>query len=270
MDRRLTPANARIAHLSLRGQIDAPAYVEGTPHLIAQPCTDLCAAPDGPRDRQLQLGERVLLLDQHQGWSFIQRPRDNYVGYVTDAALAPDATPTHFVATPATHVYAEETFKSPDLMRLGFGARVTVTAERRKFWETPLGFLPKSHLRPLDRPFSDPVTVAQMHFGVPYLWGGNSTLGIDCSGLVQAALWACDIPCPGDSDQQETALGTPANPPQRGDLFFWKGHVAMAVDDQTLIHANAHHMATAYEPIDKAIKRIEAQGDGPLTAHKRL
>ena len=126
-------------------------------------------------------------------------------------------------------------------------------------------------MRGLERPFSDPATVAQLHFGVPYLWGGNSTLGIDCSGLVAAALRACDIACPADSDMQQQVLGRPFEGEyERGDLLFWKGHVGMMVDPETLIHANAHHMATAYEPIERAILRIAAQGDGPVIARRRL
>ncbi len=175
------------------------------------------------------------------------------------------------MATLATHAYAAEDFKSPDLAHLPFGARVTVTDERRKFYETDAGFVPKKHLRGLDRPMSDPVTVAQLHFGVPYLWGGNSSLGLDCSGLVSAGLRACGIICPADSDMQRDALGSDvAGPFQRGDLVFWKGHVGLMVDPDTLIHANAHHMATVYEPIESAILRIEAQGDGPVIATKRL
>ena len=179
--------------------------------------------------------------------------------------------PTHMVGTLATHAYLTEDMKSGDLMHLPFGARVTVLDERQKFFETNVGFVPKKHLRPLDRPFTDPATIAQMHFGVPYLWGGDSTLGIDCSGLVAAALRACAIVCPDDSGPQKDQLGSDATGGyRRGDLLFWNGHVGMMVDSDTMIHANAHHMATVYEPIENAILRIRAQGDGDVTAHKRL
>ena len=128
------------------------------------------------------------------------------------------------------------------------------------------GYVPKPHLRPLDRPFADPAAVAQLHYGVPYLWGGNSVLGIDCSGLVQAALLACAIPCGGDSDlQQAVGEAIPeGEAPRRGDLFFWPGHVAMVVDEATLIHANAHHMAVACEPLSDAVARM-----GEPQAHRR-
>lgn len=270
MDRRITPANGRVAAMHLAGQVTADRFVEATQMMLARPVSDLCAAPGGARDRQLLIGAMVDVFEDRDGWSFAQAT-DGYVGYVETRRLIAPIAPTHFVATVATHAYRDEDFKSPVRVALPFLSRVTVENERRKYFETNLGFVPKSHLRPLDHPFSDPATIAQMHFGVPYLWGGNSTRGLDCSGLIAASLSACGLPCPADSDLQRAALGQDfTGPPRRGDLFFWKGHVGMMVDQDTMIHANAHHMATAYEPIDKAILRIEAQGDGKVLARKRL
>ncbi len=269
-DRRLTPANGRVAAMHLAGSVEAERYVEAWPATVAVPILDLRAIPDGPRDRQLLLGAHASVFEDRDGWSFVQAT-DGYVGYVRSDELGAASAPSHFVSTTATHAYAEEDFKSLDRYHLPFGARVTVLDERRKFFETNVGFIPKKHLRELDRPFADPASVAQLFFGVPYLWGGNSTRGIDCSGLVTAALTACNIACPGDSDMQMTQVGADATgDDQRGDLLFWEGHVGMMVDAETMIHANAHHMATVYEPIDRAILRIEAQGDGPVIARKRL
>lgn len=267
---RLIAANGRVAATNLRGHVKAEMFVDGVQMSAVQPVVDLHSAPNGPRERQLLRGAKVTVFEDRGGWSFIQGA-DNYVGYVRTETLGAQVAPTHMIGTPATHAYQEETFKSADLMRLPFGARVTVLDERRKCFETDVGFIPKSHLRPIDRLFSDPVTIAQMHFGVPYLWGGNSTYGIDCSGLVAAGLSACGIACPADSDQQRAALGADIDGDlQRGDLMFWHGHVGLMVDETTIIHANAHHMATAYEPIKNAILRIKAQGDGDVTARKRL
>jgi cell wall-associated NlpC family hydrolase len=272
-DRRIRPANGRVAARHLQGIVVADAYVDGTSMQIVEPIVDLCAKPGGKRDRQLLLGAGVTVLENRDGWSFVQSDGDGYVGYVLNGALGAPQTPTFRIATAATHAYETESFKSADLMRLTFGAQVTVTDERHKMYETPQGFIPKKHLRPLDRPFADPVTVAQLHFGTPYLWGGNSTAGVDCSGLVQAGLQACGHFCPGDSDMQQAELGqdiAPDAPLKRGDLLFWKGHVGIMVDAEVLLHANAHHMATAYEPIAAATIRIKAQGDGDITARKRL
>lgn len=272
-DRRLTPANARVAHVSLRGDIDAPRHVEGEARLIGVPVADLMDAPEGRRARQMQMGESVNLLESHEGWSFVQATRDDYVGYLRDEQVTEGAAPTHKVAARATHVYSEPDFKSPERAFLGHGARLHVLDVAGRFARTPQGFVPVAHLAPLAELAGDPVDVAALYLGTPYLWGGNSMLGIDCSGLVQAACLACGIDCPGDSDMQADRLGVtlPAGtPPRRGDLMFWKGHVAWLSAPDMLLHANVHHMAVAQEPLAAAIARIEQQGDGPVTAHKRL
>jgi prepilin-type processing-associated H-X9-DG protein len=256
--------------MNLAGQVEADSFTEGWGMQIARPVVDLRASPGGPRDRQLLHGTEVTVYEALKGWAFVQAS-DGYVGYVVEADLNDSAAATHAVGSLATHAYTEESFKSADLLHLPFGARIRVLDERRKFFETNVGFVPKKHLRPLDRPFTDPTAVAQLHFGVPYLWGGNSSLGIDCSGLVAAALTACGQSCPADSDMQRDGLGQAVDGPyERGDLLFWDGHVGMMVDGETMIHANAHHMATRYEPIDVAITRIAAQGDGDLLVRKRL
>ncbi len=272
-DRRLTPANGRVAAAYLRGQVDADSFVDGETASIGQVIVDLCDTPGGARDRQVLLGATVTVYERRDGWAFVQAKRDGYVGYVREAALVTQTMPTHRVATAATHAYARENFKSQDLLYLPFGAEVTVIDERHKFFETPHGFVPKKHLRPLAQVFQDPATVAQLFFGVPYLWGGNSTRGVDCSGLVQAAYHACGYVCHGDSDLQRESMGTELAADavmQRGDLVFWKGHVAMMVDGETMIHANAHHMAVVYEGLQQAVLRIKAQGDGDITARRRV
>jgi cell wall-associated NlpC family hydrolase len=271
MDRRLTPANDRAALEILRGKVAAPRYVSGEAASVVTPLTDLCRAPGEARDRQLLLGDGVTVIDRNDGWAFVQSGKDEYCGYVADAALGPATTPTHRVAFPATHLYPEARVQAHERASLSFGARVTVAATTDRFAETPDGFIPLVHLAPADTLMSDPVAVAEMFLGTPYLWGGNSRAGIDCSGLVQAALLACGIACPGDSDLQAGAVGTalePDAPLERGDLVFWKGHVAMVADPDRLIHAYGHIMSTGHEGIADAISRISASGT-PVLCRRR-
>jgi cell wall-associated NlpC family hydrolase len=271
MDRRLTPANTRAALDSLRCTVEAPRFTAGEPARVTLPLVDLCRAPQGSRERQLLLGDALTVIDRHEGWAFVQAVKDGYCGYLPEAAIGPPRAPTHWIAAPASHLYPEPRVRAPELAALPFGARLTVTATSDVFAETPEGFVPRVHLRPVEAPLQGPVAVATLFLGTPYLWGGNSRAGIDCSGLVQAALLACGIACPGDSDLQEN-LGqeVPEGADlQAGDLLFWKGHVALVADATRILHATGHSMATVFEDRIAAIDRIAAAGH-PVIARRRL
>ncbi len=272
-DKRLLAANARVAHTSLRGGVEAERFVDGEAARVVAPLADLLAAPDGGRERQLLHGEAVLVLERRAGFAFLRAEKDGYCGYLAEAALGPPCDPTHWVAAPATHLYPEPRLKSCEVMSLSLGARLAIRSPGPKFSETEGGrFVPTVHLRRLGDWATDPVQVAESLLGTPYLWGGNSRQGLDCSGLVQAAWGACGWPCPADSDQQREGLGralAQGAAYQRGDLFFWPGHVAIAVSADRLIHANGFQAAVGHEGIAACIARIDAQGEGPLLVVKR-
>ncbi|MCR8825294.1 C40 family peptidase [Pseudosulfitobacter koreensis] len=250
-----------------------PAWVDSSaPAQVGVTLTDLLDAPNGTRDRQLIYGDPITVLGAREGHSYVRSDKDGYIGFVPTSALINPTQPTHRIIARASHAYAQADMKSPDRLPLTFGSRLTALSETPRFIETAAGFVPKQHIAPEDQHHNDPATIAEIFLGTPYLWGGNSGTGIDCSGLIQAACLACNIACDGDSDQQARNLGTALpddTPPRRNDLLFWKGHVALVYDSETLIHANAHHMATSFEPISNALNRI-AQSDGLLTAHRRL
>jgi len=211
-----------------------------------------------------------------EGWAWGQLSGDGYVGWLPDRALAkPESRATHKVTALRTFAFPGASIKLPPTDTLAMGSLVTVLREEASFAVTREGwYLPRSHLGAIGSHVGDFVSVAEQFVGTPYLWGGKTSFGIDCSGLVQIALNAAGIGCPRDSDLQELGLGAAleqaeAKRLKRGDLIFWKGHVAIVRDANTIVHANAHHMATAIENTREALARIKAAGS-EITSIKRL
>ncbi|MFG1372799.1 NlpC/P60 family protein [Xanthobacter oligotrophicus] len=266
-DPRLTPARPDLAAAALKGQVEAARYVEGDVRRVAVPVAPLRRRPasDAPLETQALFGETVRVFeDDPEGWSWVQLEADRYVGYLpTEALAAPGPAPTHTVRALRTFLFPGPDIKLPPREALVLGSKVAVREVRGGFAVTPDGFLPVVHLaEPAERE-GDFVAVAARFLGVPYLWGGRSSLGLDCSGLVQTALAATGVAAPRDSDMQEAALGeaVPLDAePRRGDLLFWPGHVGIVEAADTLLHANAFHMEVAREPLAEALARIAAAG----------
>jgi hypothetical protein len=287
-DPRLTPARPDLAARHLEGRVEAARFVEGRTCEIAEPQAPMRRAPspEAELDTEALKGERVTIYETtDEGWAWGQLATDGYVGYLPAGALAPPGpAPTHKVVALRTLVFPGPSIKLPPVEAFALGCRLAIARVEAPFAITVSGgYLPERHLAAIDAEESDFVAVAERFLDAPYLWGGKTSLGLDCSGLVQVALTACGFPCPRDSDMQELAFApaekgvesrlgpsqTGANALtaldsfyrlQRGDLLFWEGHVGIARDAATLIHANAFHMAVAIEPIAEAIARIGAAG----------
>ena len=278
-DPRLTPARPDLAAKYLEGRIEAKRFVAGEEFEISDAIAPLRGAPssDAMLLTQALMGERVTIYDRNgEGFAWGQLNSDGYVGWVPDRALAkPAAAPTHKIMALRTFAFPGPSIKLPPVDTLVMGAAVTVIRDDGVFAVTRGGwYLPHQHVGPVDRHADDFVAVAEQFAGTPYLWGGKSSLGIDCSGLVQVALNATGIGCPRDSDMQQDGLGRALDAAEskklrRGDLMFWNGHVAIARDADTIVHANAHHMATTIENTRNAIARMKAAGS-EILAIKRL
>ena len=283
LDPRLTPARPDLAARHLEGRVVAERFVDGTPARIVEGLAPLRRAPrpDAGLDTEALFGERLTVYDEDdEGWAWVQLARDGYVGWIPSSTYlkGEGARPTHKVAALRTFLYPGPSIKLPPLGWASLGAGVAVVRETeangRRFAVTSEGrAIVANHLVPVDALERDPVAVAERFLGTPYLWGGRSSLGLDCSGLVQTALEACGVAAPRDADQQETALGEPVDLDprawRRGDLMFWPGHVALVRDETTFLHANGFMMAVGIERIDEGLARIEASGS-PLRAVKRV
>ncbi|AZO09861.1 peptidase P60 [Mesorhizobium sp. M3A.F.Ca.ET.174.01.1.1] len=276
-DARLHAFRSDLADARLKGRVAADRFVAGRPARIAASVADLrkTPRPDAGVDTQALFGDDVLVFEEAEGWAWVQAEADGYVGYVADTVLGPrEKTPTHIVSVPRTFVYPGPDLRFPTAGQLSMGSCVTVTrsAETRG---THYALLPSGqaviarHLRPLAEVGDDYVTIAESFLGTPYLWGGVSGFGIDCSGLVQLSMRMAGRNVLRDTDMQAASIGSPFEPGpdfsglRRGDLVFWKGHVAIMTDAKDMVHANGHTMLVSREGLKEAVERISYLYGGP-------
>ena len=280
-DPRLTPARPDLAAEHLRGIVRAERYKQGTLREIIANRVGLTRSGEGsPLETELLLGERFTVYEEkgHLAWG--QAELDGYVGYISRFALGEVGPgPTHRVAVPASRGYEAPSGKALSPWPLSLGSRLRVVEQAERFSEIQFGlhtaFVPTAHIRSIDERVADFVAVAEQFVGVPYVWGGRTSVGLDCSALVQLSLAEAGIRVPRDSDQQCASLGIQVGKSEalgatrRGDLVFWKGHVAIALDERRIIHANAFAMAVSIDEAIPFARQVEAS-EGPVIAINRL
>jgi cell wall-associated NlpC family hydrolase len=272
-DPRTTPARHDLASVELEGLAPARRYVEPTLARVIRSSTPLRDGAGGSQVDQLLFGELFNSIACADGTAWGQARRDGYIGFVDERALSTDQrTPTHSIRALRTFGYASPSIKSPTVGHLSLNSLLEIIDEDGSLaLAADFGWVPTRHLTPIGTFACDPAAIAEQFVGAPYLWGGRDSLGLDCSGLVQQALYACGLACPRDSDQQAMlGVEAAASALRRGDLVFWQGHVGMMLDGERLIHANGHHMAVAIEPLALAISRIDATEGRQPTAYRRL
>lgn len=283
LDTRLNAYRPDLADRRLEGTVRAGAYREGVPYQVTAASLPVRQQPrpTAPQDTVLLHGETVRVFDTENGWAWMQNDADDYVGYVDLNGLSPTATPpTHRVATLRTLVFPDESIKSPPITDLSFAARVCVTGHTGKMASIALpggrtGFIPAQHLADVDSAESDPVAIALLFLNAPYLWGGKTADGLDCSALVQLAFVSCGMECPRDTDMQEAAFGLPVDfrgdetVLQRGDCVFWPGHVGIWINEHWFLHATAAFMKCIIEPLSTAIPRISKEAGLEVSSVRR-
>ena len=278
LDPRLTAARPDLAAERLRGKVEAARFVAGALQQIVAPSAPLRRRPEpeAPLETEALHGEAATVYDEADGWSWAQLTRDSYVGYLPTSALGTWQAPTHRVATLRTHAYPGPSIKRPPRFAISLGAWLSIARTDGDFAVAANGLhYFARHLAPAVSWDAEFVAVAEQFLDSPYLWGGRTSEGIDCSGLVQAALTAAGVAAPRDSDMQQAELGAPVPEDarqslRRGDLVFWKGHVGVLRDGATLLHASGWHMKVVSEPLREAVERIAANGGGPITSIRRL
>jgi len=273
MDSRVTPANGRVAANFLKGKVNSEHFLEGSKAQCGSGPTDLLNAHDGNRVSQLSLGDPIKVFERLNGFAYIQSEKDQYCGYISESYVAPRTKLSHWVYVAGSNSYIKPDFKQKDMSEFFLGDKVTVKKVTGVWAELNSGgFIPVCHLKKIENQLVDYVATSRLLLNSPYLWGGGSRKGIDCSGLVQLALNACGVNCPRDTDMQEESVGNRVKltEARKGDLVFWRGHVGILSEDDTLIHANAYHMAVVEEDFNLVMARIEKSDGGAVTSIKRL
>jgi len=277
LDRRLHAFRPDLADEALQGQVEAERFTCGDAAQVTVPVAALRPTPDLARgiDTELLIGETVRVFDRADGWAWVKADEDGYVGYLPEAHIGPVEAATHRIVVPRSFIYPEPELRKPHTAVLSMGSRLKIVGEaetRGNHYHLLADgtAVMSNHCRPVSENLDDYVAIATRFIETPYLWGGRSGIGIDCSGLTQLSLMMAGHKFPRDTDMQ-AKMGTDIAREElrRGDLVFWKGHVGIMEDAETLLHANGHTMTVARENFEAAVKRIGWLYEQP-TGYRRI
>lgn len=279
MDRRIHPFRPDLAAEHLRGKVDAARFAPGVERTVLRGYTALRSAPspDAALDSELLRGESVTVYDEADGWAWLQNAADGYVGYAASDALGPREAPaTHRLTALRSYLYPAPDLKAPPLDLLSICATIRVIEQNGAFSRLDGGgWVHTGHLTPIGEFATDPVCVALLFLGTPYLWGGRTSIGLDCSALIQLALASCGQAVPRDSDLQAADIGGAVAFDgdqavlRRGDLVYWPGHAGIWIDQDRFLHANATDMMVAIAPLATVAAHIQAVEGNPIAAIRR-
>jgi cell wall-associated NlpC family hydrolase len=294
LDPRLNAIRSDLADIRLKSKFDAIHYASGKPGIVCEPVVSLKGAinPDSDNIHQLLMGEMVWIFEDINEQKWVQSRVDGYVGYATSRSVSQEPEPspltaaaanangsTHIVSVPTTFCYPKAELRNPPLYSLSMGSQVTIRSYRelrgtKYAMLAGGGALIKKHLIEIDKFQSDYVGICESLLNTPYLWGGSSAFGIDCSSLVQLSMRMCGTQVLRDSDMQAATIGIELDAGEnyqnlkRGDLIFWRGHVGVhqgSIDDiPQIIHSSGHTMNVASEPLHQAIERIAYLYESPI------
>ena len=233
---------------------------------VITPVSDLRKKPDKMSELETQclLGENLILIEKKNDWGYCKCELDNYYGWINLSELGEIDSSNYKINTLLTHVYSEPDMKSNILYCLHFNSKVSIIKKYQNWSKVSIGkndgYIFNRHITKLSNVDNNFVRTSKLFLNTPYLWGGKTCLGIDCSGLVQIVLHSAGIYIPRNTSEQQSFTSERLIEKKKVEdfcLIFWKGHVAISIEKNKIIHSNAYHMSVIIEPLDEAITRIK-------------
>ena len=207
---------------------------------------------------QILYGEKFKIISKNKNWIKIKVSFDNYTGYIKNKYYTKDHQPTHKIFTLKANIYNKQKNKTKNF--LPFASRISMINENKKFVEFEKDkWINKKDIKKINHIEKDYLKVLKMFLKIKYLWGGKTYRGIDCSAILQLFFYYNNKFYPRDTKDQikYSAKKNRSKVFKKGDIIFWKGHVAVCINAQKLIHAYGPEKKVLIMNIKETINRIE-------------